>query len=157
MRQRDTFNRRVVGYYRARPKEKKMKKQKDAEKVRSAVSLLVIGFIRDYNFHFIDVINDIIETYLGDLAIFDSIIMNNESIDRLIRLLAKSGKIGDLKRLKIETKYKLLFRASRDGKKNFHKYCDGYSNTITIVTNDFGHMFGGYLAKEWDKTNGKKK
>ena len=58
--------------------------------------------------------------------------------------------------------YKLLFRASRDGfeAKDFHKKCDGVSNTLILIKTKSGKRFGGFTEAEWDTyseyKNGKK-
>ena len=45
----------------------------------------------------------------------------------------------------------------RDNKQNFHEYCDGVPNTITVVSNEYGHVFTGYISKPWDKQKGMEK
>ena len=61
-------------------------------------------------------------------------------------------------------KFKLLYRASRDGfgAFDFHAKCDGQSNTLTIIkgfnryyvqSRGFdGYIFGGYTAVAWDSS-----
>lgn len=41
---------------------------------------------------------------------------------------------------------------SRDGGSciDFHKHCDGKKNTLTIVTDSHGHIFGGFTDIPWD-------
>lgn len=155
-RSRPRRNRRFIlrgsGYYKARPQEARDKKKRDSDRVRLAISLLVVGFIRSYDYKFIDDINNSIVLYFGDFIIFDSIIMDNGCIDTLIKILEKSHKIGDLRRLKIETKYKLLFRSSVNGRKMFHSYCDGYPNTVIIIQNEYGKIFGAFVSKQWDRS-----
>jgi len=60
----------------------------------------------------------------------------------------------DLKKLtniKIKT---LLYRGSKDGFKaeDFHKKCDGHSNTITIIKVKDGDIIGGYLSVPWESS-----
>ena len=52
-------------------------------------------------------------------------------------------------------KYKLLFRASKDGfqAKDFHSKCDGKSNTVTLVETTTGRRFGGFTDVNWDQSN----
>jgi len=49
------------------------------------------------------------------------------------------------------SKYRLLFRASRDGFKaeTFHQKCDGKGKTLVIVQSTKNHVFGGYTEKLW--------
>jgi hypothetical protein len=49
-------------------------------------------------------------------------------------------------------KYKLIFRASRDGfsAKSFHEKCDGKHPTLTIIKNNYGKIIGGYTPLEWE-------
>jgi hypothetical protein len=48
----------------------------------------------------------------------------------------------------------LLYRGSRNGfsGKNFHKTCNGHSNTVTIVLTSGGYVFGGYSPCQWDSS-----
>lgn len=47
---------------------------------------------------------------------------------------------------------KLLYQASRDGYLSniFHKNVDGYSNTITLLLDKRGMVFGGFTTRSWD-------
>jgi hypothetical protein len=55
-------------------------------------------------------------------------------------------------------KLKLLYRGSRDGfsSSDFHKKCDGQSDTITIIQTTKDFIFGGYTPLSWDSTSGYK-
>ena len=55
-----------------------------------------------------------------------------------------------------EPKFKLLFRATRDGERvsDFHKHCDGIPNTLSIIEGVKGYSFGGYSEATWDTTSG---
>lgn len=48
----------------------------------------------------------------------------------------------------------LLYRASENGfgAKDFHKYCDNISQTLTIIKSKCGNVFGGYTSKTWNET-----
>ena len=48
-------------------------------------------------------------------------------------------------------KFKLLFRKSRDGNqsKQYHKFCDGKDNLLTLIETDNGKKFGGFASKSW--------
>jgi hypothetical protein len=52
------------------------------------------------------------------------------------------------------TKGNLLYRAIRDGfeAQAFHTRCDGKSNTITIINNNFNDVFGGYASSAWNSS-----
>ena len=53
-----------------------------------------------------------------------------------------------------DQKWKLLYRATRDGfsGENFLSKCDGIANTLTIIKSEHGNIFGGYVEKAWDST-----
>lgn len=55
-----------------------------------------------------------------------------------------------------EPKFKLLFRATRDGERvsDFHKHCDGIPNTLSIMEGIKGYSFGGYTESTWDSISG---
>ena len=48
--------------------------------------------------------------------------------------------------------YNLIFKASKDGYKgeDFHKKCDGVSNTLIIILTKNGRRFGGFTDLTWD-------
>lgn len=50
-----------------------------------------------------------------------------------------------------DKKYRLLFRASRDGDKanTFHSLCDKYSNLIILIKTKKGARFGGYTSSKY--------
>ena len=55
-------------------------------------------------------------------------------------------------------KYKemeLIYRGSRDGMTgdDFHKKCDNKGETITIIKNEKGNIFGGYASIPWTSDN----
>jgi hypothetical protein len=56
--------------------------------------------------------------------------------------------------------FELLWRGSRDGfeAKEFHSRCDGHSNTLTIILDTKGNIFGGFTPLEWESRvfNGKR-
>jgi outer membrane murein-binding lipoprotein Lpp len=53
----------------------------------------------------------------------------------------------------------LLWRGSRDGftARGFHRRCDGHANTVTLILDTVGNVFGGFTPVEWEsrKWNGK--
>ena len=46
---------------------------------------------------------------------------------------------------------KLLYRASENDNQcyKFHEICDDKGPTISIISNDFNHVFGGYASQSW--------
>jgi hypothetical protein len=59
-----------------------------------------------------------------------------------------------------ENQFTLLWRGSRDGfrARDFHNRCDGHPNTLTVILDTNGNIFGGFTPVEWEsrKWNGKK-
>jgi hypothetical protein len=49
-------------------------------------------------------------------------------------------------------RFKTLWRGSRDGftTKEFHGRCDGHSNTLTVILDTKGNIFGGFTPVEWE-------
>jgi hypothetical protein len=63
--------------------------------------------------------------------------------------------ISELPRLFDEFRYKpwvLLWRGSRDGftPACFHDRCDGHSNTLTLIQDTKGNVFGGFTPVAWE-------
>jgi hypothetical protein len=54
--------------------------------------------------------------------------------------------------------FTLLWRGSRDGfkAKQFHHRCDGNPNTLTVILDTNGKIFGGFTPVEWDSRSGHK-
>jgi phosphopantetheinyl transferase (holo-ACP synthase) len=56
-------------------------------------------------------------------------------------------------------RFSLLWRGSRDGfgAADFHGRCDGHANTLTVILDTNGNVFGGFTPVEWESTewNGK--
>jgi hypothetical protein len=48
--------------------------------------------------------------------------------------------------------FNLLWRGTRDGFSAdiFHHYCDGHANTLTIITDTDGNIFGGFTPAKWE-------
>jgi hypothetical protein len=48
--------------------------------------------------------------------------------------------------------FTLLWRGSCDGfgARNFHGRCDGHPNTLTVILDTNGNIFGGFTPVEWD-------
>jgi len=51
--------------------------------------------------------------------------------------------------------FSLLWRGSRDGfgVSTFHSRCDGKPNTLTLIKNTHGYVFGGYTAVPWSSSS----
>jgi hypothetical protein len=49
-------------------------------------------------------------------------------------------------------RFALLWRGSRDGfgASDFHGRCDGHANTLTIIEDTKGNIFGGFTPVEWE-------
>jgi lambda repressor-like predicted transcriptional regulator len=47
--------------------------------------------------------------------------------------------------------FTILWRGSRDGfkVKEFHRRCDGHPNTLVVILDTKGNIFGGFTAVEW--------
>jgi hypothetical protein len=50
----------------------------------------------------------------------------------------------------------LLWRGSRDGfgARDFHSRCDRHPNTLTVILDTNGNIFGGFTPVEWDSDGG---
>jgi hypothetical protein len=48
--------------------------------------------------------------------------------------------------------FQLLWRGSRDGfgAAEFHRRCDGHGNTLTVILDTKGNIFGGFTPVEWE-------
>jgi hypothetical protein len=64
----------------------------------------------------------------------------------------------NLSKCLLETKWKLVYRGTRDGMncESFHSKCDSIKNTLTLIKADNGHILGGYTNQEWDSHSGYK-
>jgi hypothetical protein len=49
-------------------------------------------------------------------------------------------------------RFEILWRGSRDGfkAKEFHRRCDGRPNTLTVILDTEGNIFGGFTPVEWE-------
>jgi archaellum component FlaC len=54
-----------------------------------------------------------------------------------------------------EQTFSLLWRGSRDGfgKDDFHRRCDRHPNTLTVILDTNGNIFGGFTPVEWEARN----
>jgi hypothetical protein len=49
-------------------------------------------------------------------------------------------------------RFEILWRGSRDGfrAQGFHRRCDGRANTLTVILDTEGNIFGGFTPVEWE-------
>ena len=54
-----------------------------------------------------------------------------------------------------DQKWKLIYRASRDGFRaiDFHEKCDKIKNTLTIIKTNDSNIFGGFTPAPWSQKN----
>jgi hypothetical protein len=52
--------------------------------------------------------------------------------------------------------FKILWRGSRHGfeAEEFHRRCDGHANTLTVILDTKGNIFGGFTPVEWESPEG---
>ena len=75
----------------------------------------------------------------------DSVILNEcERKDEFLKKLKKWCKFKEME---------LIYRGSRDGK-DFHKKCNNKGETITLIKNEKGNIFGGYASIPWTSEGG---
>jgi hypothetical protein len=57
-----------------------------------------------------------------------------------------------------EQEFISLWRGSRDGfgVRDFHSRCDGHANTLTVILDTDGNIFGGFTPVDWDSDSGDK-
>jgi hypothetical protein len=55
----------------------------------------------------------------------------------------------------LDQQFRLLWRGGRDGfgSGEFHRRCDRRANTLTMISDTAGNIFGGFTAVEWDSGN----
>ena len=87
---------------------------------------------------------------------FNSNIIPEKNKKKFFELI-KPG-IKDFDNSKI-IKFKLLFRATKDGDDNdkFHKKCDNKGKTILIIKTKDNYIFGGFTSDNWNECDGHKK
>jgi hypothetical protein len=51
-------------------------------------------------------------------------------------------------------RFSLLWRGGRDGfdAHDFHSRCDGHANTLTLIEDTEGNIFGGFTPVEWESS-----
>lgn len=91
--------------------------------------------------------DQIYELSLSQATSLDSkIIKKGEDVKLLRKWLSPSGGF---------VKFKLLYRGTKDGMdaNTFHKKCDEFAPTLTIVKSTQGKIFGGFSDQKWTVTN----
>jgi hypothetical protein len=68
------------------------------------------------------------------------------SIARPVRFADRSGVSGDLLRIQSEAFQTALVGQPR----RFHGRCDGHANTLTVILDRNGNIFGGFTPIEWE-------
>lgn len=86
-----------------------------------------------------------IEDIKISLKNFDSTILSKNKFDELMKFCEFPK----------NTKWTLLYRASRDGfgSNDFHSKCDAKPNNLVIVKSSQGYIFGGYTSEYWDTSD----
>ena len=81
----------------------------------------------------------------------DSVIMNDNELD-FIELAIKSRINKNIKEIK------KLYQATIDGGDpiDFHKKCDNFTNTLTLIKSLGNRRFGGFTFNSWDSKSGYK-
>ena len=82
------------------------------------------------------------------------IFKSKEEIEFIDKRLKNNDKILMDKTIK----FKLLYRASKDGnsEQSFHNKCDDIRGTLTVIKTTKGIRFGGYTEQTWNYSNGGK-
>ena len=84
------------------------------------------------------------DSYSNNGHFNDSVIINKKLAKELIKLCDFS----------LNDKWVLIYRGSTHGfgSQDFHKHCDGYAKTITLVKSNM-FIFGGYTSASWEETD----
>jgi len=75
----------------------------------------------------------------------DSVILKSKEKAALLKFVSKKES---------KKRWKLLFRASKDGfaSTQFHAKCDNKGTTVTVVYSTLNHVFGGYTTLSWQSS-----
>ena len=107
------------------------------------------NLIRDTNYEFIiySIYNNLIESKseIYKIKTFGSNILNDSKREN--EYIKKLYEWTGCKRME------LIFRGTRDGN-TFHNKCDNKGETITLIKNEKGNIFGGYASISWTSANG---
>ena len=118
--------------------------------------LLIAGYLRQNKIEVPDELILLITLFHPCSIQFDGNAMNLTMKEKEIitSWFIKIFELETKRNYKLESK--LLYDYNVDGKTghDFHRECDGYTNTFSIVESEFnGHLFGGFLSHELVKTD----
>ena len=114
---------------------------------------LINNLIKDTNYEFI------IYSFYNNLIESKSEIYKIKTLNIDSNILNESKRENEyIKKLNEWTRCKrmeLIFRGTRDGMTNtvFHNKCDNKGESITLIKNEKGNIFGGYASISWTSNN----
>ena len=99
---------------------------------------------------------NIIEELNNKICVLNNFI-NSNFINEKDYLLLEEGIWNKMN--KIISKKRLIYKASKKSFRvnDFHKQCDGKSNTVTFILTNKGKKFGAFADQEWDSFSSLKK
>lgn len=94
-------------------------------------------------------------SFIGKLEYFNSRLQEVESN---ILSNVELNNLNELCDFSSISKWTLLYRGSLNGfsANDFHTYCDGKSNTLSIIETSNSNIFGGYVGQTWGNVGGYK-
>jgi len=111
---------------------------------------IINNLIKDTNYEFI------IYSFYNNLIESKSEIYKIKTLNLDSNILSESKREEEfIKKLKEWIGYKkmeLIYRGTRDGN-SFHNKCDNKGETITLIKNEKGNIFGGYASIPWTSAN----
>ena len=113
------------------------------------------NYLQKENIYLNNKIEDFFNNEKGKEKEIDSYLLyKKEDIEFLNNRLLQDKNVPKGKNIK----YKLLYRCSKNGEnaKDFHKLCDKFPQTMTIIKSVKGKIFGGYTEKTWKDEDIKK-
>jgi len=87
----------------------------------------------------------VLGSLVGQKFFYESAILSGRQMTELMSLCQFS----------LNQKWKLIYRATRDGfgAADFHSKCDSYQNSLVIIKSTNGNVFGGYTEQNWSGDN----
>ena len=84
-----------------------------------------------------------------ELNIDSNIIETKSELDLIINELIFKEPFNN--KYSSDISFKLIYRGTRDGhlSSDFHKKCDGFDKTVTLIKTKKGLKFGGYITNGW--------
>jgi len=110
--------------------------------------------IKDTNYEFI------IYSFYNDLVESKSDIYKIKTLDRIDSNILNESRGNEFINKLYEwigyKKMELIYRGTRDGmtSNSFHNKCDNKGESITLIKNEKGNIFGGYASIPWTSANG---